>query len=283
MKPPITTTLRRPATRTADAPRRTRLLSAVFGLACAQLFAQEGMTVRTVYPPPGAPGFESVAKQDVYTQQGRLFRVVHTFTLAASRDTGVQLQVDDYAGLDYPGTFTMVFTEDFAGLCGFVRRVDKVDANDTVLSVTFFVNDTISFTATKAELETLDAFPIHRIGSYMAEHARAPDDKPDAYHVEGTDLAGTIVVQYANAATPVSPGEAALISAWGSNRIAGQVPAAYTRRVLLREAGIDIWVCVRDEMLSGLGKSQYVVLQYYYVGRTSQGPTVIATHLRPLP
>jgi hypothetical protein len=283
MKPPITFALQRPAPGSALAPCPTRLLSAIFALVCAQLFAQAGMTVRTVYPPPGAPGFESVARQDVYTQEGKLFRVVHYFTPAASRDTGVQIQVDDYAGLEYPGTFTMVFTESFAGLCGFVRRVDKVDANDTLLNATFFLSDTISFTTTAAELETLDDFPVHRIGGYIADHASAPQDKPDAHHVEGTDLAGTIVVQYANSATPVSTGEAGLIAAWGSRLVAGVEPSAYTRRILVREAGIDIWVCVRDEMLSGLGESQHMVLQYYYVGRTLDGPTVIATHVRPLP
>jgi hypothetical protein len=240
--------------------------------------SQEEIT-KTVIAPAGSEMAEQMLKQEqVFDKKGRLLRIVHYLSEKASKERGYATQADIYDGLAYPTKFIMTFTPEMQKEKGFIRRIDTVDERDTLLSVRFDLSDSEGFIANDIELKELEKFPIHSIGSYVKYHE--PVDRPNAYIIEAPLWGGTCYVQYSNSIEDIGPEELSLIARWSGGHGAGDWEKNYSKKILVREKDNLMWICLQDSLVQYLKNNGKMVLQYYYIGASFEGPTFLAIYIR---
>jgi hypothetical protein len=255
--------------------------SAVYSLLAISMGqSQEEEITKTVIAPAGSEMAENLSKQEqIFDKSGRLLRIVNYLSEKASKERGYATQIDLYNGMNHPTKFIMTFTIEMQEEKGFLRRIDSVDESDKLLSVQFDMTDSEGFIANDEELKTIEKFPLHSMGSYIKKYHH-PIDRPNTYGMEAPLWRGTTYVQYANQIQDIGAEELSLIKRWCKMHGAEGWEQHYSRRILSKEKDYPLWICFQDELIQYLENDGMMVLQYYYIGASYEGPTFLVIYMR---
>jgi hypothetical protein len=242
--------------------------------------SQQAEITSTIYPPVGSQMGDMIIKQDrVSDENGNLLRIENYFTEKYSKEHGYATQTDIYSGFGYPTQFIMTFTKEAQENIGFLRRIDLVDKADKLIGVRFDLTESEGFQAIEDEIKALEKFPLHSMGSFIRKYYE-PVEKPNNYNYETPIFRGTTCAQYLNLIEDIGSEELTLIAGWCKMHGAAGMEKYYKRKIQVKEKDMKLWICFQEQLIQYLIHDTRIILQYYYLGSSFDGPSIIVTYMR---
>lgn len=245
-------------------------------------YSKEHETTQTEYPPVGSKAAELLTKSEVVRdRKGHIIRTVNYLTDSAAKENGFTIQIDEYNKFGQHTRFIMLFTPEREYQTGFTKQVDHVDEQDNLVAVDLYDNDTYIFSLDTDEIKALEDYPLLRMRYYYDQY-HEENIKETTYNLEAPYMGGTTYVEYMNKMESISEKEKYLITGWLKMHNKSEYNAIHNKKVLVKEKGIEFWVCFQDELLQYLKNDLHMVLRYLYIGETIEGPTYLVSYMKEL-